>query len=79
VGTVRGLADSDFQTPRQLGERLAREPVCQKCVVRQLFRYANGRAEEPADQPDIERAYERFRNSQFRFRELIIAIAGSVN
>jgi hypothetical protein len=79
VGTVRGLADSDFRTPRQLGERLAREPVCQKCVVRQLFRYANGRAEEPADQPAIDQAYERFRRSQFRFRELIIAIAGSVN
>ena len=79
VGTVRGLSDSDFRTPRELGERLAREPVCQKCIVKQLFRYANGRPEEPEDQPALEQAYERFRRSQFRFRELIMAIAGSGN
>jgi len=79
VGTVRGLADSDFHTPRELGARLAREPACQKCIVKQLFRYANGRSEDPEDQPAIDQAYERFRRSQFRFRELIIAIAGSSN
>jgi hypothetical protein len=78
-GTVQGLADSNFRTPRELGERLAREPVCQKCIVKQLFRYANGRPEEPEDQPALEQAYERFRRSQFRFRELIMAIAGSGN
>ena len=75
VGTVRGLQDSEFRSARELGLRLAREPVCQKCIVKQLFRYANGRSEEPEDQPVIEQAYERFRRSQFHFRELIIAIA----
>jgi hypothetical protein len=79
VGTVRGLPDSEFRSPRELGQRLAREPVCQKCIVKQLFRYANGRAEEPEDQPAIDQAYERFRRSQFRFRDLIIAIADSAN
>ena len=79
VGTVRGLQDSEFHSARELGQRLAREPVCQKCIVKQLFRYANGRSEEPEDQPLIERAYQRFRDSHFRFRELIVAIAGSMN
>jgi Protein of unknown function (DUF1592)/Protein of unknown function (DUF1588)/Protein of unknown function (DUF1587)/Protein of unknown function (DUF1595)/Protein of unknown function (DUF1585) len=79
VGTVRGLQDSEFHSARELGLRLAREPVCQKCIVKQLFRYANGRSEEPEDQPVIEQAYERFRGSQFRFRELIAAIASSMN
>jgi hypothetical protein len=79
VGTVRGLKDSEFRTPRELGLRLAAEPVCQRCIVKQLFRYANGRSEEPQDQPAIEQAYERFRDSQFRFRELIISIAESMN
>ena len=79
VGTVRGLQDSEFHSARELGLRLAREPVCQKCIVKQLFRYANGRSEEPEDQPLIEQAYERFSNSQFRFRELIVAIASSMN
>jgi hypothetical protein len=79
AGTVRGLQDSEFHSARELGLRLAREPVCQKCIVKQLFRYANGRSEEPEDQPLIERAYARFRDSQFRFRELIVAIASSMN
>jgi Protein of unknown function (DUF1592)/Protein of unknown function (DUF1588)/Protein of unknown function (DUF1587)/Protein of unknown function (DUF1595)/Protein of unknown function (DUF1585) len=79
VGTVRGLQDSEFHSARELGRRLAREPICQKCIVKQLFRYANGRSEEPEDQPLIEQAYDRFRDSQFRFRELIVAIASSMN
>jgi hypothetical protein len=79
VGMVRGLQDSEFRSARELGRRLAREPVCQKCIVKQLFRYANGRSEEPGDSPVIEQAYERFRGSQFRFRDLIVAIASSMN
>ena len=74
-GMVRGIAGSDFQSPRELAERLAAEPVCQKCVVKQFFRYANGRMETPEDQPFLERAFVRFRDSRFRFQELIIAIA----
>lgn len=74
-GSVRGLKESEFHSPRELADRLARETVCQKCVVKQLFRYANGRTEQAEDQPAIDRAFERFRNSRFRFRELIIAIA----
>ncbi|HUQ90924.1 MAG TPA: DUF1592 domain-containing protein [Bryobacteraceae bacterium] len=76
-GSVRGVSNSDFRTPRELGSILAREPNCQKCVVKQLFRYAVGRPEAADDQPVIERALERFRQSQFRFQDLIMAIASS--
>jgi hypothetical protein len=75
AGMVRGMAASDFRSPRELAERLAAEPACQRCIVKQLFRYANGRMETPEDQPFLERAFERFRASRFRFGELIIAIA----
>ena len=44
-------------------------------MVKQYFRYTAGRMETPADSPVIQRALEHFRNSQFRFQELIIAIA----
>lgn len=74
-GEVRGIADSAFASPRELGEILAKEPGCQKCVVKQLFRYAMGRPEESGDGAVIEEAYERFRRSQFRFQELIMAIS----
>ncbi|MBL8216458.1 MAG: DUF1592 domain-containing protein [Bryobacterales bacterium] len=76
-GTVRGLADSDFSNPAGLGRRLAVEPNCQKCVVKQVFRYAVGRHERAEDNAVIDAALERFRRSQFQFGELIMALASS--
>ena len=74
---VTGIRDSSFSTPRELGEILANEPTCQKCVVRQIFRYAMGRQESTEDRATIERLYADFRDSGFRFRELIISLATS--
>ena len=74
---VKGLDDREFSSPKELGRILADDPGCQKCVVKQLFRYAVGRPEEEADRRSIERAVERFKSSRFRFRELIISIATS--
>jgi len=74
---VKGVPNSEFSSPLELGRVLASEPGCQKCVVKQLFRYAFGRPETPADQPEIDAALEVFRNSQYQFQKLIIAIATS--
>ncbi len=74
---VKGLPDSEFATPRELGRLLASDPGCQRCVVKQLYRYALGRPETAADQPVIDRALADFRNSQFQFQRLIIAIVTS--
>jgi hypothetical protein len=74
---IKGIPDSDFATPRGLGEVLAQEPACQKCVVKQLFRYAVGRVETPADEPAIDAALKDFRDSQFSFQKLILAIVNS--
>ncbi len=76
-GYLRGLQKAEFASPRELGQVLAAEASCQKCVVKQLFRWASGRHEETADTPEIEAVYQRFRESQFQFQELIIAIATS--
>ena len=76
-GVVRGLPKSGFGSPRELGRILAESAACQRCIVKQLYRYATGRPEEPEDQPAIDAALDHFRGSQFRFRELIIAIATS--
>ena len=51
-GKVSGLANSDFQTPVELGQILANSRDCQECIVKQLFRYAYGRRETDADQQD---------------------------
>ncbi len=76
-GLVRGIAGSEFRSPREVGRILAREPACQKCVVKQLFRYATGRFEEENDDRVLDEVLARFRNSGFHFRELILGLAGS--
>jgi hypothetical protein len=75
--SVRGIANSEFASPQQLGRILAATPNCQRCIVKQLFRYAMGRAETAADQPLLDGALEEFRNSEFHFQKLIIFIVKS--
>ena len=77
TGYVQGLNGVEFSSPKDLGSILADDPTCQRCVVKQLFRYALGRPEAEADRPSIDRAVERFETSRFRFEELIISIATS--
>jgi len=74
-GTVSGIPNSDFASPKELGKILAAAPQCQECVVRQLFRYAYGRKETGADRPIIQQGLEVFRASQFRFKELMMFLA----
>ena len=76
-GFIQGMPNSQFSSPKEAGRVLASDPGCQKCVVKMLFRYATGRPEAEADQPSIETALAEFRSSQFRFKNLIIAIATS--
>ena len=74
---IQGLENSSFSTPRELGRILAASKSCQKCIVKQLFRYTFGREEMAGDQAVIDAAFEKFRESGFRFRELVIALVTS--
>lgn len=74
TGEVAGLPNSAFSEPRQLGAALANSPVCQECIVRQLFRYAYGRMETPSDRETIRQLYGAFRDSGFHFQDLLIAL-----
>jgi hypothetical protein len=76
-GFVAGLQDSQFTSPRELGELLASTPECQECIVKQLFRYMAGRQDTPADRPLLRDALEAFRNSDYRFRDLMLYLAKS--
>ena len=82
-GEVRGIAVRDgisharFSSPKELGLILASEPACQKCVVRQVFRYALGRPETETDREAIDQIFHDFRDSQFLFQELIISLVRS--
>jgi len=73
-GNVLGLKDANFSSPRELGAILAANLQCQECVVKQFFRYTAGRTETPADGPIIARVLDDFRNSNFKFKELIVSL-----
>jgi hypothetical protein len=74
TGDVAGIPESAFSSPRELGNILANSAQCQECVVKQFFRYAMGRKETPADRQAIRRIYEDFRESGFRFQELMVSL-----
>jgi hypothetical protein len=72
---VAGIPDSEFSSPQQLGAVLAKSTQCQECVVKQYFRFQAGRSETAADRPLIRFVTDDFRNSGFRFKELILSLA----
>jgi hypothetical protein len=74
---IQGLENSNFSTPRELGSILAQNKSCQRCIVKQVFRYALGREETDNDQRGLDTIHEEFRDSGFRFRELLIALVTS--
>jgi hypothetical protein len=74
TGAIAGIPNSDFSTPRQLGKVLSTSQQCQECMVKQYFRWTYGRHEGPGDRPVIKEAFATFRDSQFRFKELMISL-----
>jgi Protein of unknown function (DUF1592)/Protein of unknown function (DUF1588)/Protein of unknown function (DUF1587)/Protein of unknown function (DUF1595)/Protein of unknown function (DUF1585) len=77
AGEIAGLANGAFTEPNQIGRLLAASRVCQECIVKQVFRYAFGRLEMPADRDAIKTAFTAFRDSGFRFKALLVALVQS--
>ncbi len=73
-GSIAGIPDSQFNSPRTLGNVLASSTQCQECIVKQLFRYASGRKEAAADRAIVRQCFDDFRNAQFRFTELMVSL-----
>jgi hypothetical protein len=76
-GEIAGLPNSNFSGAKQLGTILADSPVCQKCIVRQMFRYSYGRLETTSDEKTIDELYGQFRASGFKFKNLLVALVES--
>jgi hypothetical protein len=74
TGEIAGLPNAAFTDPIEIGRLLATSPACQECIVKQVFRYAFGRPETAADRETIRRAFSTFRDSGFKFKELLIAL-----
>ncbi len=73
-GEIAGLKDSRLSSPREMGNILAASEQCQDCVAKQFFRYVMGRREGIPDRPTMQKIYRDFRESKFRFQELIVSI-----
>ena len=76
-GEIAGLPNSTFSSARAVGAILADSPVCQECIVRQMFRYSYGRLETSADEKTIDGLFAQFKGSGFRFKNLLIALVQS--
>ncbi len=76
-GEIAGIPDSGFSGAKQIGGILADSPVCQKCIVRQMFRYSYGRLETNADEKTIDQLYDQFKGSGFKFKTLLVALVQS--
>jgi hypothetical protein len=77
TASIVGIPNSNFTTAAEAGRILAESPVCQRCVVKQYFRYAMNRPESAADQPAIDAIFDRFRRGGFKFQELILGVVTS--
>jgi hypothetical protein len=76
-GEIAGIPNSNFSGAKQLGTILAASPVCQECIVRQMFRYSYGRLEAAADEKTIHQLYDKFKASGFKFKSLMVALVES--
>ena len=77
LGEIAGVQNSTFTDARELGRVLAASPTCQDCVVKQMFRYGFGRPETPSDRATVTRVAAAFRQSGFKFREILIGLVRS--
>jgi hypothetical protein len=71
---VAGIPDSQFTSPQQLGAVLAKSSQCQECIVKQYFRFQAGRMDVAADRPIIQMVSDKFRDSGYRFKELMVSL-----
>jgi len=78
TASINGIPNSNFSSPKELGKILADSPVCQECMVKQLFRYAYGRSEATADAPVIQAGLDAFRNSGFHWKDLMVFYASAL-
>jgi Protein of unknown function (DUF1592)/Protein of unknown function (DUF1588)/Protein of unknown function (DUF1595)/Protein of unknown function (DUF1587)/Protein of unknown function (DUF1585) len=76
-GEIAGIPNSAFSDAKQLGTILAASPVCQKCMVRQMFRYSYGRLETAGDEPAIDAIFAKFKDSSFRFKAILLGLVES--
>jgi hypothetical protein len=78
AGELTGTdVDGFFMGVTELAAKLAASETVQACYVRQWFRFAFRRLENPADQPILQAATNAFRGSNLDIREMLMSIVES--
>lgn len=70
-GEVPGVGT--FKGPAELGALLAGSPLLDTCLVKQIFRFANGQRETADDDAIVQHVLAKFLASGARFEELLLA------
>ncbi len=66
-----------FFGARALGERIARDPRLAQCVIRQLYRFSQGRLDAAGEAIVLAQLQQRFADNGFRFKRLLIELLAS--
>jgi len=76
AGEIAATRDADGRVASgmELMRKLSTSDEVRECVVTQLFRFSNGRQEEPSDLCSRQRALEKFKAAQWSVRELFVAM-----
>ncbi len=69
-GSFQGTA---YTGPKALGELIAKSPDTSSCAVTQLFRFMNGRREDPADVPTVLALAAQYQNSR-TLQSIVVAM-----
>jgi hypothetical protein len=72
-----GDASGTFDGVIELSAQLAESDTVRGCVARQWMRYATGRIETAEDRCTVERLQERFAESGYDMRELLVAVVSA--
>ncbi|MFN0064260.1 MAG: DUF1592 domain-containing protein [Myxococcaceae bacterium] len=78
TGVLLGTdVDGPYTGGAELADRIAESRQVTDCIVRQAFRFANGRMETDADQQSLAKLNDHFESAGFNSRELLIALTQS--
>jgi hypothetical protein len=74
VDTSGDLDGEPLAGARDLAALLETDERVGRCIVKQLYRHAQGRLDDEAEEGALETIHDRFEASGFRFRELVVAL-----
>jgi hypothetical protein len=77
LDTTGGLDEVLVANARELTELLAVDKRVSACLVKQLYRHANGRLDDPGERKQLQDIDRRFAESGYRFQDLLLELATS--